>query len=408
MTKRLLNVYLAGPMTNCSERQKTVWRKRVKDALKADFKCLDPTDRSARKGVLAVSADIEEADVVIANMWRESIGTTLGIVEAKRMGIPVILIDQLCLDSPILKSLVGDCIVHSEEAAVNMLRNDIAPSLSAEVQVAKRRGMVVPFDVKKLQKSLKKACLAAGVDDPVFHILLSRRVQRAVSTAPGSAPIKTATIREMVFQELRNISLDSLGEGDAEHVQHSIALLEAWKFHEALMKPEGREVQEKEMEYLSQIEDLSGQLSDLELENENLRARLSAEAGDAKVGVHSASSTQSPSVVEVIRAHLGKERVLCIGSNGKSNFASAFARRGVQREDFAELFEERRLDGKLSNLNSDMKTYVKAYPYVLYAGDGLRHLSETMRVTDNLIAGAGANDAVRRFVMRIGGSESRT
>jgi hypothetical protein len=394
-------------MTNCSERQKTVWRKRVKDALKADFKCLDPTDPSARKGVLAVSADIEEADVVIANMWRESIGTTLGIVEAKRMGIPVILIDQHCFDSPILKSLVGDCIVHSEEAAINKLRNDIAPNLTGEVQVAKRSGVVVPFDVKKLQKSLKKACLAAGVDDPVFHILLSRRVQRAVLAAPGSVPIKTATIRDRVFQELRNISLDSLGEGDAKHVQHSMALLDAWEFHEALMKPQGREVQEKEMEYLSQIEDLSGQLSDLELEIENLRARLSAEAGGAKVGAHSASPPQSPSVVEVIRAHLGKERALCIGSNGKANFAAAFARRGVQHGDFAELFEEKLLDGKLSNLNSDLKTYVKAYPYVLYACDGLRHLSEALRVTDNLITGAGANDAVRRFVMRVGASGAR-
>jgi hypothetical protein len=45
MAKDLLKVYLAGPMTNGSERQKTVWRKRVEDALKTEFKCLDPTDR---------------------------------------------------------------------------------------------------------------------------------------------------------------------------------------------------------------------------------------------------------------------------------------------------------------------------------------------------------------------------
>ncbi len=184
MAPKLLNVYLAGPMTNCSnERQKTVWRKRVKEQLKHDFKCLDPTDPRAQKGALAVSADIEEADVVIANMWRESIGTTIGIVQAKRMGIPVILIDQNCLDSPILMSLAGDCVVHSEEAAINKLRNEIVPSLTGEVQVMKRNGAVVPFDIKKLQKSLKWACLAAGVDDPIFHILLSRRVHRAILNA---------------------------------------------------------------------------------------------------------------------------------------------------------------------------------------------------------------------------------
>jgi hypothetical protein len=48
----------------------------------------------------------------------------------------------------------------------------------------------LPFDIRKLQKSLKSACLAAGVDDPIFVILLSRRVHRAVLSIAGVAPIK--------------------------------------------------------------------------------------------------------------------------------------------------------------------------------------------------------------------------
>ena len=339
-------------------------------------------------------------------MWRESIGTTLGIVQAKRMGIPVILIDQHCLDSPILQSLVGDYIVHSEEAAINKLRNEVAPSLTVEVQVKKRSGAVVPFDIKKLQKSLKGACLAAGVDDPVFHILLSRRVQRAVSTASGSAPIKTETIRDRVFQELRNISHDSLGEGDPKQVEHANALREAWEFHEELMKPQGREVQGKEMEYLTQIEKLSGQISDLELQVENLRARLDTKPGAQAASADVVSTSESPGIVADIRTSLGGDRALCIGRIGMANFRAAFARRGIQQEDFDELFEEKVLDGKQSNLNSDLKAYVKAYPYVLYAFDGLRHLNEGLREADNLIVGAGANDAVRRFLMRMARSES--
>src|SRR5271166_348562 len=113
MAKPPKKVYLAGPMTNCSERQKTEWRKKLKSALvKEGFRCLDPTDEYARKGALAVTADIEEADVVIANMWRESIGTSIGIIQARRMGIPVILFDPHYIDSPILESIVGDFIVH--------------------------------------------------------------------------------------------------------------------------------------------------------------------------------------------------------------------------------------------------------------------------------------------------------
>ena len=64
MTKKLLNVYLAGPMTNCSERQKTVWRKRVKEALRTEFKCLDPTDPHAQKGGLEHPHEISQSDGV--------------------------------------------------------------------------------------------------------------------------------------------------------------------------------------------------------------------------------------------------------------------------------------------------------------------------------------------------------
>lgn len=64
--------------------------------------------------------------MVFANMWRESIRTTLEIVQAKRIGIPVILIDQHCIDSQILKSLLGDFIVQRNDAATNKLRNEFA------------------------------------------------------------------------------------------------------------------------------------------------------------------------------------------------------------------------------------------------------------------------------------------
>jgi hypothetical protein len=80
-------------------------------------------------------------------------------------------------------------------------------------------------------------------------------------------------------------------------------------------------------------------------------------------------------------------------------------RRGIQQEAFAELFEEKLLEGKQSNLSADLKTYVKSYAFVLYAFDGLRHLSEALRGTTNLIVGAGANDAVRRFMMRMAKNE---
>ncbi len=403
---KMLSVYLAGPMTNCSERQKTVWRKRMKAALKNDFKCLDPTDPKAQKGALAVTADIEQADVVIANMWRESIGTTLGIVQAKRMGIPVILIDQHCLDSPILKSVVGDFIVHSEEAAINKLRHEIAPTLTTQLSVVKRNGKTVPFDIKKLQKSLKAACLGAGVDDPIFHILLSRRVQRAILTGSDGSPIQTTTIRERVLQELRNIAQDLLGDGDAKQVEHANSLLFEWEYKEE-SKEELRSEQQKENEYLVEVEELSGRNSELELEVENLRARLAVQPSPAKPDAAQELERPTEALTDVIRARLGKKKALCIGRIGKTTFASAFERRGVQYESFLELFEEKALEGKQSNLNHDLKNHVKAYPYVLYACDGLRHLSDSLRGVPNLVVGAGPNDAVRKFLVRMAPAEQK-
>lgn len=379
-------------MTNCSERQKTVWRKHFKDSLRHDFKCLDPTEPNARKGALAVSTDIEEADIVIANMWRESIGTTLGIVHAKRMGIPVILIDPNYLDSPILKSVVGDSIVHSEDAALKKLRDEVAPNLTRDVQVVKSDCTVEPFEVKKLQTSLKSVCVAAGIDDPIFHILLSRRVHRAIVTTSDSSSIKTEVIRNTVLQELENISHDSLGDGGSKESEYAEALLEKWEFHEGLVKEEARKTEAKELE----LEELSGIVNSLEWEVEILRAQLS-EREPTSTSTRAAEAVRS-ALLSSIHDKLGNKRALCIAREGGTTFASVFSRCGVSKADFDALFEEKALEGKQSNLNHDLKGYVKNYPIVLYAFNGLRHLSESLRQNENLIVGAGPNAAVRRFL----------
>ena len=406
MTKTL-TVYLAGPMTNCSDRQKTEWRKRMKTILgREGYRCLDPTDEQARKGALAVTADIEEADVVIANMWRESIGTAIGIVQGRRMGIPVILIDPHYIDSPILASVVGDCVVHDEAAAIHKLEKEIAPSLSREITVLKRDGSTVAFDLKKLQRSLKAACLQAGIDDPIFHILLSRRVQRAIAVSATTEPIKTETIRSRVFQELQGISQDTLfaGEGKRQLLEHATALREAWEFHEQLVKEQVRDLRQDEADYLAEIDELNGQLSECDLEIENLRARLEAgiETSPSPGDAATSSKYHPNDITARIEAALGKRRALCVGRIGKTSFASAFARRGVSQEAFTRLFEEKVLEGKQSNLNADLNSNIKSYPFVLYAGDGLRHLSDPkLRKARNLVAGAGPHDAVRKFVTRL-------
>ena len=124
-------VYLAGPISNCNQRQRTEWRKRLKTQLEPfGWVCIDPADHLNDWTPSTEMAEIAKSDVVIANLWRESIGTVVGIVQARRKGKPVILIDPNYLDSANLEAVVGNqWIVHSVKAAVTKLQGDIVRQL---------------------------------------------------------------------------------------------------------------------------------------------------------------------------------------------------------------------------------------------------------------------------------------
>ena len=126
-----LRAYLAGPVSNCNQKQRTEWRKDLRARLeRLGYDWIDPARHTTDWTPLREAIEIDKSDVVIANLWRESIGTVVGIVQARRRGKPVILIDQNYLDSLVLKRIVGeDCIVRSIEGAVNKLRQEIAPQL---------------------------------------------------------------------------------------------------------------------------------------------------------------------------------------------------------------------------------------------------------------------------------------
>src|SRR5450432_2934017 len=103
--KRSWTVYLAGPVSNCNPTQQTAWRKEIKEKIKERLSekglsvhCVDPTDHRGWT-LFEEMVKIDGADVVIANLWRESIGTVVGIVQARRKGKPVIVIDQNHLKS---------------------------------------------------------------------------------------------------------------------------------------------------------------------------------------------------------------------------------------------------------------------------------------------------------------------
>lgn len=205
-----LSIYLAGPVSNCNETQKLRWRKDIRRELKEEFDFIDPTEKQATWDPKDEIVDIDRADVVIANLWRESIGTVIGIIQARRRGKPVILIDPNFIKSKPLEAFVGpDCITTSVKGATNKLREQIAPELTKAFQVLKK-GKKKPeaFSQRKLQNSINAACDDARISDALFPIYVAKGAVDLLRKQSRTThqPVTTDDIRKCVFDFLETIA----------------------------------------------------------------------------------------------------------------------------------------------------------------------------------------------------------
>lgn len=104
-------VYLIGPIRTTRPKKVRGWRDHAKRRLEEmGFRCLDLADRSERVRDQWAPQEIgyvRNCDLVLANMWKPSIGTTLGIVRARQAGRPVVLRVSRHIKSPMLAALVG-------------------------------------------------------------------------------------------------------------------------------------------------------------------------------------------------------------------------------------------------------------------------------------------------------------
>ena len=84
--------------SGCNDDQMRGWREQLKKEYDRDFEFIDPTGQLLRDGQASsyaiVEADrnaIEDADGLLVNMWRESIGTAFGVIHARNVGRPVVV-----------------------------------------------------------------------------------------------------------------------------------------------------------------------------------------------------------------------------------------------------------------------------------------------------------------------------
>lgn len=163
-------VYLAGPISGCSDIQKHKWRDDVKKKYAKDFDFIDPTEdmisrrSSPQEFVEADLGEIKRSNGILANMWRESIGTTLGVVHASRIGRPVVVADPNHLRHRMLQ-FHADAVVDSALKAAKALRDMLGAEASWKVR--KSGGRQEAFARRKIIASVAGACRRTKNDDIV-------------------------------------------------------------------------------------------------------------------------------------------------------------------------------------------------------------------------------------------------
>lgn len=205
-------VYLGGPISGCNETQRREWRQQVKEKYGSQLDFIDPTNNLVDRDALPyefVQADlkaIEEADGLLVNMWRESIGSAMGVMHAHRHGRPVVVADPNRLRQKMLE-------FYADEVVDSPLRgaNHLLDLLRAEGnwRVLKSGGKPEePFQRQKIIEAVRSACRQARSDyiagpglvlpGVIKHLRRStRRLKHSVTTSD----INTAVMEVLVKLE---------------------------------------------------------------------------------------------------------------------------------------------------------------------------------------------------------------
>ena len=219
--RQKFRVYLAGPLSGCNDYQKRKWRDAVKQKYSKDFDWIDPNelidpsggsqDEKATTSSQIVEADLRsigEADGLLANMWRESIGTAIGVVHANRAGKPVVVADPNHLDSKTL-AFYADTVEETPLKAAKVLRD----LLRAEAHWSVRKKLPrqeEPFDRLKLAKAIRAACRGAGRDTIVGPGFILPKVidHLKESSRQMNNQFPTSLIDKEVLEALKELECD--------------------------------------------------------------------------------------------------------------------------------------------------------------------------------------------------------
>ncbi len=227
--QRGITVHLSGPLSGCNESQKKAWRDELTHLLH-EFTCTNPLPWGESFDFSRNLRAIAECDILVANMWKESIGTTFDIIHARNLGRPVVLIDPNHLENKLLEAFVSpEKPVPDLRKAAARVRQLAETFVSFDIQ--KKDGAFEPFDRKKLIRSVKLAVAEAGIADIEFPNQIIAPVIQALLDRTRAQVVPTDDIREQLF-----LQLDRLASRVSERAftrEAAAAIKEAWLRREA-------------------------------------------------------------------------------------------------------------------------------------------------------------------------------
>lgn len=206
---------MAGPISGCNDEQRHAWRNDLKRGFSDEFAFIDPTDNlvgldGGDHGVVLADAEaIRSSDAVLANMWRESIGTSIGILHGHLAGKVVAVADPNLIGSRML-SFYADAVERTLPAALNAIRTFLNFERSA-VKVRKKSGQVEKFDREKLLVSVRKSCIDAHAGDIVpARAIVAKTVQIIGVDDPSERQLETSRLIEAVWEAMAELESDPL------------------------------------------------------------------------------------------------------------------------------------------------------------------------------------------------------
>ena len=205
-------IYLAGPMTGCNDDQKRRWRQDIINRFGNRLEFIDPLDEefdeSANASDLA-RADIraiEEADGLLVNMWRESIGSAIGVVHARQKGRPVVVANPNHIRNRMLE-FYADAVTDTPARAANTLL-DILNFEKDWTVIKSGRRQDEQFDRGKVLSAIRIACRATRCDDILIPGMALPAIIEGLRTRSKAARkrLTSRTIHEQVLTSLDDLS----------------------------------------------------------------------------------------------------------------------------------------------------------------------------------------------------------